>query len=301
MDNQRCVLAEVAAGREWMVRLAFVDKYPDAILFRDRWRADPAPSVGSRASVPVESLPKRLVTKWLNPGGGNEWNIVSEVRVTAITFAKAFHPRSPVHRRLPLALVLGAVAATGGSCNALALPSCEGTYAATSLQQLPQHVVLGLDIHDRSPTNLKLAERFLAGIRSVGVTVGPDPNVLLHVTASVLGGDGAATNKARRAVLSRSARSRRRPVSGAATDAEFQSYQSEPAARRGDIVPARGCDRRAGAARRLGGVAAVPDGRHRQRCARRGHRQGGRRHARHAGRSPPALIAGAQPVFASIS
>jgi hypothetical protein len=117
--------------------------------------------------------------------------------MTAITSAKARHPRSPVHHRLPLTLFLAAVAATSGSCDALALPSCEGTYAATSLQPLPQHVVLGLDIHDRSPANLKLAERFLAGIRSAGVTVGSDPNVLLHVTASVLGGAGAATSKAR--------------------------------------------------------------------------------------------------------
>ena len=44
---------------------------------------------------------------------------------------------------------------------ASATPSCQGTYAATSLQPLPGRVVVDLDIRDRSPRNLTLAERFL--------------------------------------------------------------------------------------------------------------------------------------------
>ena len=70
---------------------------------------------------------------------------------------------------------------------ASATPSCQGTYAATSLQPLPERVVVDLDIRDRSPRNLTLAERFLGGVREAGVAVGQDANVLLHVSTSRLG------------------------------------------------------------------------------------------------------------------
>ena len=70
---------------------------------------------------------------------------------------------------------------------ASATPSCQGTYAATSLQPLPERVVVDLDIRDRSPRNLTLAERFLEGVRGAGVAVGRDANVLLHVSTSRLG------------------------------------------------------------------------------------------------------------------
>ena len=70
---------------------------------------------------------------------------------------------------------------------ARATPSCQGTYAATSLQPLPERVVVDLDIRDRSPRNLTLAERFLGGVREAGVAVGQDANVLLHVSTSRLG------------------------------------------------------------------------------------------------------------------
>jgi hypothetical protein len=70
---------------------------------------------------------------------------------------------------------------------ATAAGSCQGTYAATSLQPLPARVNVGLDIHDRSPRNLQLAERFLTGIREAGIAVGAQPNVLLHVSVSLLG------------------------------------------------------------------------------------------------------------------
>ena len=70
---------------------------------------------------------------------------------------------------------------------ASATPSCQGTYAATSLQPLPERVVVDLDIRDRSPRILTLAERFLGGVREAGVAVGQDANVLLHVSTSRLG------------------------------------------------------------------------------------------------------------------
>ena len=44
--------------------------------------------------------------------------------------------------------------------SATAAGSCQGTYAATLLQPLPAQIVVGLDIHDRSPRNLRLAEHF---------------------------------------------------------------------------------------------------------------------------------------------
>src|SRR5690349_15145379 len=70
---------------------------------------------------------------------------------------------------------------------ASAAPSCEGTYAATVLRPLPERMVVDLDIRDRSPRNLMLAERFLRGIREAGIGVGQDGNVLLHVSTSRLG------------------------------------------------------------------------------------------------------------------
>ncbi len=77
---------------------------------------------------------------------------------------------------------------------AAAMTTCEGTYSAMALRPLPAAIVVGVDIHDRSPENLRLAERFLAGIRKAGVAVGPGPNVLLHVGTSrynlPLGGGG---------------------------------------------------------------------------------------------------------------
>jgi hypothetical protein len=70
---------------------------------------------------------------------------------------------------------------------AAATPTCQGSYAATLLQPLPAQVVVDLDVQDRSPRNVKLAERFLTGIRDAGVAVGAQPNVLLHVSVSQLG------------------------------------------------------------------------------------------------------------------
>ena len=70
---------------------------------------------------------------------------------------------------------------------ASAAPNCQGTYAATSLQPLPERVVVDLDIRDRSPRNLMLADRFLRGVREAGVVVGQGANVLLHVSTSRLG------------------------------------------------------------------------------------------------------------------
>jgi hypothetical protein len=84
------------------------------------------------------------------------------------------------------AMLLAASVTAWGS-GASAAPSCQGTYAATSLQPLPERVVVDLDIRDRSPRNLTLAERFLGGVREAGVAVGQDANVLLHVSTSRLG------------------------------------------------------------------------------------------------------------------
>ncbi len=72
--------------------------------------------------------------------------------------------------------------------SAAAMPECQGTYAATSLQRLPAKIIVGLDIHNRSSAHLKLADRFLAGVREAGIAVGAEPNVLLHVDTSLLGG-----------------------------------------------------------------------------------------------------------------
>jgi hypothetical protein len=90
------------------------------------------------------------------------------------------------------AVLLAASVMAWGS-GASAAPSCQGTYAATSLQPLPDRVVVDLDIRDRSPRNLMLADRFLKGVREAGVAVGQDANVLLHVSTSRLGGTSSGT------------------------------------------------------------------------------------------------------------
>jgi hypothetical protein len=83
---------------------------------------------------------------------------------------------------------LAALACTGP---AAAMRTCEGTYAATPLHPLPARMVVGIDIHDASPRNESLAQRFLAGVREAGVATGQQPNVLLHVSTSRLGGTSA--------------------------------------------------------------------------------------------------------------
>ena len=90
------------------------------------------------------------------------------------------------------AVLLAASVMAWGS-GASAAPSCQGTYAATSLQPLPERVVVDLDIRDRSPRNLMLADRFLKGVREAGVAVGQEANVLLHVSTSRLGETSSGT------------------------------------------------------------------------------------------------------------
>nr|WP_294524207.1 hypothetical protein [uncultured Rhodopila sp.] len=76
--------------------------------------------------------------------------------------------------------------AIAASPTAMAMQSCNGTVAATSLQVIPEHPTVGLDIRDNSPDTQKLAQRFVAGLRLAGVAVESKPNVLLYVTGSTL-------------------------------------------------------------------------------------------------------------------
>jgi hypothetical protein len=92
----------------------------------------------------------------------------------------------------PMALLGAASAVMGWAGIAMATPSCKGTYAATLLQPLPAPIVIGLDLSDPSPSNIRLGQRFLDGMRSVGVKVGPPSTVTLHVTVSWLGGGPAS-------------------------------------------------------------------------------------------------------------
>ena len=100
------------------------------------------------------------------------------------TFRRQHSSRLVSASRNAALLALAATLWCGGASGA---PSCPGTYAATSLQPLPERVVVNLDIRDRSKRNLMLADRFLSGVREAGVTVGQDANVLLHVSTSRLG------------------------------------------------------------------------------------------------------------------
>ena len=78
------------------------------------------------------------------------------------------------------------VVAVAWACGAKAMPTCQGTFAATLLQPLPAQIVVDIDILDRSPRNLMLAGRFLTGVRDAGVAVGTKPSVLLHVSTARL-------------------------------------------------------------------------------------------------------------------
>lgn len=93
-----------------------------------------------------------------------------------------------------LAVLLGLVglAWTG---QAMATQTCQGSYATALLQPLPPHIVVDLDVHDRSPRNQNLAERFLAGVRNAGVAVGPQPTVVLHISTSLVGQASSTTNR----------------------------------------------------------------------------------------------------------
>jgi hypothetical protein len=90
-----------------------------------------------------------------------------------------------VSARLLLATTLGWFGAAVMD-RATATQTCQGSYTAALLQALPAKIVARIDIHDRSPSNLKLAGRFLGGGRDAGVAVGAQPNVTLHVTTSRL-------------------------------------------------------------------------------------------------------------------
>jgi hypothetical protein len=96
----------------------------------------------------------------------------------------AYWKRWQAAARQAALLAAGVMLWCGG---ASATPSCQGTYAATSLQPLPDRVRVDLDIRDRSQRNLMLADRFLRGVRKAGVTVGQDVNVVLRVSTSRLG------------------------------------------------------------------------------------------------------------------
>ena len=148
---------------------------------------------------------------------------------------------------------------------ATAAGSCQGTYAATLLQPLPAQVVVGLDIRDRSPRNLQLAERFLTGIRDAGIVVGAQPNVLLHVSISQLGGVSSRQSRgAEQSDLGIVGHSGRPPTQFASVTLD-RTYRSPFASATTTSVSACGCDGRKGIAYLMGCLGAMPDDRLRRR------------------------------------
>ncbi len=84
--------------------------------------------------------------------------------------------------RLPMtvmALLLG----IGGP--SFAGSSCSGTFHSRLLQKLPVPTIVAMDVRDPSPRNLRLAGRFMDGMRHAGVSTGGTPNVALEVTARI--------------------------------------------------------------------------------------------------------------------
>jgi hypothetical protein len=93
--------------------------------------------------------------------------------------------------RLPFALIASCLTLSlFPAIEAAALPSCVGSYAATAIRPLPARMAVSLDVRDRSPRNLRLADHSLEGLRNAGVSVASPPNVVLHVRTSRLD-DGA--------------------------------------------------------------------------------------------------------------
>lgn len=87
-----------------------------------------------------------------------------------------------------------ALIAIAWSGHASAMGSCRGTYAAFLLHALPLRPIVALDVHDVSPRNQRLADRFLAGMREAGISTGTNASVTLRVTTSPIvdtaGGSG---------------------------------------------------------------------------------------------------------------
>jgi hypothetical protein len=79
------------------------------------------------------------------------------------------------------------------SAPARAFPGCDGALAATSLQPLPTPLVVAMDIHDQSPRNLALAERFKSGLNAAHVATEGAATVFLHVDADVAAGGFGST------------------------------------------------------------------------------------------------------------
>jgi hypothetical protein len=100
--------------------------------------------------------------------------------------------RGRTYRLFAVMLGLFGLVSTGAA-NATA--TCQGSYATALLEPLPPHIVIGLDIRDRSPRNLERSERFLTGLRNAGVSAGSQPNVLLHISSSRLGEVETWTNR----------------------------------------------------------------------------------------------------------
>jgi hypothetical protein len=89
-----------------------------------------------------------------------------------------------------LACVLAQTAILSGAAEASR--DCPGTYQSSSLSQLPAAASVQIQIVNQTPTNLRLAERFAAGLSSAGVAVNPQGNVTLNLVFTVGSASAAA-------------------------------------------------------------------------------------------------------------
>lgn len=95
------------------------------------------------------------------------------------------HAGSPgIGRRFAYVLVL--LFTSAGALPAAA-QRCAGTYAATALHPLPQPTIVGLDIRDQSPENLRLGRRFMQGARDGGAKIDGTPTAMISINYSLLG------------------------------------------------------------------------------------------------------------------
>jgi len=97
----------------------------------------------------------------------------------------------PASQILAGLMLLMAVVASSA---AAAAQSCPGTYQSSMLSQLPAATTVQIQIVNQTPTNLRLAGRFAAGLQSAGVAVSPQGNVTLNLVFTV-GSTSAASGR----------------------------------------------------------------------------------------------------------
>jgi hypothetical protein len=66
------------------------------------------------------------------------------------------------------------------------MPSCTGTYSATSLAPLPTPAVIRYNTGAQGPAITAALDRFVGGLRNAGIVLAGTPTIQMNIAASVL-------------------------------------------------------------------------------------------------------------------